>query len=174
MVEVFTLYSRHSDPKTWNMTKNLVMFLSLKHFYHFKYSVCSMILMEIIFFPNLFSGSNQTADLHVAILWSLTPIQTDYSSWEHKEHFYQLWMLTLIHYPSGPIDCILGHALTSDRLGTAHSLYGNPLQYSCLENPRDGGAWCAAVYGVTQSWTRLKRLSTSSSTLSESLKKQNQ
>ena len=37
---------------------------------------------------------------------------------------------------------------------------GNPLQCSCLENPRDGGAWWAAVYGVTQGWTRLKRLST--------------
>ena len=33
---------------------------------------------------------------------------------------------------------------------------GNPLQCSCLENPRDGGAWWAAVSGVTQSWTRLK------------------
>ena len=40
---------------------------------------------------------------------------------------------------------------------------GNPLQCSCLENPRDGGAWWAAVYGVTQSWTRLKRPSSSSS-----------
>ena len=30
---------------------------------------------------------------------------------------------------------------------------GNPLQYSCLENPRDGRAWWAAVYGVAQSWT---------------------
>jgi len=40
---------------------------------------------------------------------------------------------------------------------------GNPLQYSCLENPMDGGAWWAAVYGVTQSWTRLQRLSSSSS-----------
>ena len=39
---------------------------------------------------------------------------------------------------------------------------GNPVQNSCLENPRDGGAWWAAVYGVTQSWTRLKRLSSSS------------
>ena len=39
---------------------------------------------------------------------------------------------------------------------------GTPLQYSCLENPRDGGAWRAAVYGVAQSWTRLKRLSSSS------------
>ena len=39
---------------------------------------------------------------------------------------------------------------------------GNPLQCSCLENPRDGGAWWAAVYGVAQSQTRLKRLSSSS------------
>ena len=40
---------------------------------------------------------------------------------------------------------------------------GNPLQCSCLENPRDGGAWWAPVYGVTQSRIRLKRLSSSSS-----------
>ena len=33
----------------------------------------------------------------------------------------------------------------------------------CLENPRDGGAWWAAVYGVAKSWTRLKQLSSSSS-----------
>ena len=38
-------------------------------------------------------------------------------------------------------------------------MYGNPLQCPCLENPRDGGAWWAAVYGVAQSWTRLKWLS---------------
>ena len=42
---------------------------------------------------------------------------------------------------------------------------GNPLQCSCLENPRDGGAWWAAIYGVAQSRTRLKRLSSSSSVL---------
>ena len=40
---------------------------------------------------------------------------------------------------------------------------GNPLQCSCLENPRDGGAWWAALYGVAQSQTWLKRLSSSSS-----------
>ena len=40
----------------------------------------------------------------------------------------------------------------------------NPLQCSCLENPRNEGAWWTSVYGVTQSWTRLKRLSSSSST----------
>ena len=39
---------------------------------------------------------------------------------------------------------------------------GNPLQYSCLENPMDGGVWWAAIYGVAQSQTQLKRLSSSS------------
>ena len=38
---------------------------------------------------------------------------------------------------------------------------GNSFQCSCLENPRDGGAWWAAIYGVTQSRTRLKQLSIS-------------
>ena len=40
---------------------------------------------------------------------------------------------------------------------------GNPLQCSCLENPSDAGAWWAAVYGVAQSWTQLKRFCSSSS-----------
>ena len=65
--------------------------------------------------------------------------------------------------------------LQSKELGTTERLHfhfplscivegnGNPLQCSCLENPRDGGAWWAAVYGVAQSRTRLKRLSSSSS-----------
>ena len=58
---------------------------------------------------------------------------------------------------------------TTERLHSHFSLAcvgegnGNPLQCSCLENPMDRGAWWAAVYGVTQSRTRLKRLSSSSS-----------
>ena len=47
---------------------------------------------------------------------------------------------------------------------------GNPLQCFCLENPRVGGVWWAAVYGVAQSRTRLKRLSSSSSSGSLPLK----
>ena len=43
---------------------------------------------------------------------------------------------------------------------------GNPLLCSCLENPRDGGAWWAAIYGVAQGWIQLKRLSHSSSNFS--------
>ena len=60
---------------------------------------------------------------------------------------------------------------TTDRLPFHFSLScigegnGNPLQCSCLENPRDRGAWWAAVYGVAQSRTRLKRVSSSSSIL---------
>ena len=56
--------------------------------------------------------------------------------------------------------------VTTERLHFHFSLSciggnGNPLQYSCLENPRDGEAWWAAVYGVTQSRTRLTQLSSS-------------
>ena len=61
--------------------------------------------------------------------------------------------------------------LISDSQYTIQAFYGignqngNPLQCSCLENPRDGGAWWAAVYGVAQSRTWLKWLSSSSSVL---------
>ena len=46
----------------------------------------------------------------------------------------------------------------------------NPLQYSCLENPRDREAWWAAIYGIAQSWTWLKWLSSSSSSFESCLK----
>ena len=52
---------------------------------------------------------------------------------------------------------------TSLSLSCTGEVNGNPLQCSCLKNPRDGGAWWAAVSGVAQSRTRLKRLSSSSS-----------
>ena len=43
--------------------------------------------------------------------------------------------------------------------------HGNPLQYSCLENPMDRGAWRATVHRMVKSWTQLKRLSTHASSL---------
>ena len=60
-------------------------------------------------------------------------------------------------------ESLLGFStLSLSRIGEGN---GNPLQCSCLENPRDGGAWWAAFYGVAQSWTWLKWLSSSSSLL---------
>ena len=66
------------------------------------------------------------------------------SPWGHKESDMTEWLS--FHF-----------SLSSTGEGN-----GNPLQCSCLENPRDRGAWWAAVYGVAQSRTRLKRLSSSS------------
>ena len=43
----------------------------------------------------------------------------------------------------------------SDRMWSTGEGNGKPLQYSCLENPMDGGAWWAAVHGVAKSWTQL-------------------
>ena len=87
--------------------------------------------------------------------WPLTPVLlpgeshgrkslVGYSPWGHKELDTTEWL----HFQF-LLSCI----------GEGN---GNPLQCSCLENPRDRGAWWAAFYGVAQSRTRLKRLSSSS------------
>ena len=68
-----------------------------------------------------------------------------YSPWGHNE----LVMTERLHFQ-----------FSLSRNGEGN---GNPLQCSCLENPRDGRAWWATVYGVAQSWTRLKRLNSRSS-----------
>ena len=60
-------------------------------------------------------------------------------------------------------DWVISISLFTSCIGGGNS---NPLQCSCLENPRNGGAWWAAIYGVTQSRTRLKWLSCSSSSSS--------
>ena len=79
------------------------------------------------------------------------------------------WKISWMEEPGGLQFMGSEESDTAERLPFHFSLSctgegnGNPLQYSCLENPRDGGAWWAAVYGVAQSWTRLKRLSSSSS-----------
>ena len=52
-------------------------------------------------------------------------------------------------------DSVSMHAATSVLSSSSHEGNGTPLQYSCLENPMDGGAWWAADHGVIKSWTRL-------------------
>ena len=77
------------------------------------------------------------------------------------------WKIPRTEEPGGPQSMVLLRVgqdwATSLSLSCIGEGNGNPLQCSCLENPRDPGAWWAAVYGVTQSWTRLKQLSSSSS-----------
>ena len=78
------------------------------------------------------------------------------------------WKIPWMEEPGGLQSMGSLRVSTTERLHFHFSLScigegnGNPPQYSCLENPRDGGARWAAVYGVSQSWTRLKRLSSSS------------
>ena len=98
--------------------------------------------------------------------------------WEGIGHWRRQWHPTPVLLPGkshgwrsleGCSPCGLEESDTTERFHFHFSLScvgegnGNPLQCSCLENPRDGGAWWAAVYGVAQSWTRLKLLSSSSS-----------
>ena len=98
-------------------------------------------------------------------------------NWPHIVLWRRQWQPTPVLLPGKPhgqrslVGCSpWGHEKldTTERLHFHFSLScigegkGNPLQCSCLENPRDGGAWWAAVYGVAQSRTRLKRLSSSS------------
>ena len=93
-------------------------------------------------------------------------------------HWRRKWQPTPVFFPGESqgrgslVGCHLwGHkeSDTTERLHFHFSLWcigernSNPLQCSCLENARDGGAWWAAVYGAAQSQTRLKWLSSSSS-----------
>jgi len=81
------------------------------------------------------------------------------------------WRIPWAEEPGGLQFVGLLESDTSERLHFHFSLScieegnGNPLQCSCLENPRDAAAWWAAVYGVTQSWIWLKWLSSSNSSI---------
>ena len=83
------------------------------------------------------------------------------SSWRRQWHPTPVTLAWIIPWTEEPGRV---HSMGLLRIGhdwvTSLSLFTcNPLQYSCLENPRDGGAWWAAISGVAQSRTRLKRLS---------------
>ena len=75
-----------------------------------------------------------------------------------------VWLVTTMGFPS--------NSVVTENAGDTCSIpgsgrcpgggHGNPLQYSCLENPMDRGAWWATVHGVSESWIRLRPLSTAS------------
>ena len=100
------------------------------------------------------------------------PIQYDLSNqWRRQWHPTPVFLPGKSHGRRSLVGCSpwgREESDTTERLHFHFSLSctgegnGNPLQCSCLENPRDEGAWWAAVYGVAQSQTRLKQLSSSS------------
>ena len=91
--------------------------------------------------------------------------------WRRQWHPTPVLLLGKSHGRRGLVGCSPWGRSESDTTEQLHVHFslscigegnGNPLQCSCLENPRDGWAWRAVVYGVAQSRTRLKRLSSSS------------
>ena len=84
------------------------------------------------------------------------------SHWNHPTPQLDNYYFPLFpHWKGSLIHMFLIHLHPTHHNGIGEG-NGNPLQRSCLENPRDGGALWAAIYGVAQSQTRLKRLSSSS------------
>ena len=125
---------------------------------------------EIISIPNVWSIRKMA--LVYVIIWPLTLGLSRKISWRRQWHPTPVLLPGKSHGRRSLVGCSpWGHwgSDTTEQLHFHFSLShigegnGNTLQCSCLENPRDGGAWWAAVYGVAQSWTRLKWLSSSSS-----------
>ena len=94
--------------------------------------------------------------------------------WRRQWHPTPVLLPGKSHGPRTLVGCSLWGRKESDTTERLHFHFslscvgegnGNPLQCSCLENPRDRGAWWAAVSGLTQSRTRLTRLSSSSSSM---------
>ena len=88
-----------------------------------------------------------------ALFWELwvtsgclgSSVQKGLSHMMEEEHWAGPWAVCVIHVPESRLDFI----------ADVESWNGTPLQYSCLENPMEGGTWKAAVHGVSKSRTRL-------------------
>jgi len=134
-----------------------------------------VMLLNIVMYPTFLFKSHPPEVLAIVVSWV-----SYFNLWLlhlPHQHFFLYWFL---HVHMSPRLFLLSCSLIiyscqksyiylhpSEKAMAPHigEGNGNPLQCSCLENPRDGGAWWAAIYGVAQSQTRLKRLSSSSSNL---------
>ena len=98
------------------------------------------------------------------------------TTWFQTSAFQNCERVSFCYFKSSSLQHFVTVAVENEHTWICNLVYqlfregnGNPLQCSCLENPRDRGAWWAAVYGVTQSWTWLKGLSSSRSSSSYQL-----
>ena len=145
------------------MAPQLQRFMSLLDLNHVCFSITAYkyLTFQILFgFYNLLVLSSKLNFWHMLILY-----------WRRQRHPTPVLLPAESHGWRSLVGCSpwgREESDTTDRLPFHLSLScigegnGNPLQCSCLENPRDGGAWWAVVYGVAQSPTRLKWLSSSS------------
>ena len=116
-------------------------------------------------------GSEDAPKLPCKVLGKLIFILLYISSWTRQWHPTPILLPGKSHGRRSLVGCSPWGRKESDTTERLHFQFslscfgegnGNPLQCSCLENPRDRGVWWAAIYGVAQSRTRLKRLSSSS------------
>ena len=126
---------------------------------------CSLLLLPSIF-PSITVFSNESA-LHIRWpkYWSLSFSISPSNEYSGLISFSMDWLDLLV--VQGTLKSLLQHHSSKASILQCSAFFmgegnDNPLQYSCLENPRDGEAWWAAIYRVTQSWTQLKQLSRSS------------
>ena len=110
--------------------------------------------------------------LRVGHDWATSLSLFTFTHWRRQWHPTPVFLPAESHGQRSLVGCSSWGRYESDKTEQLHFHFslsrigegnGNPLQCSCLENPRDGGAWWAAISGVEQSWTRLKQLSSSSS-----------
>ena len=122
---------------------------------------CFLIMLPIITNTDIFLNMEPTEDKHIfkptVIKYNLQPVFSDNFCLLDLCSWYSLQSLRC---PKKKAWIFPGIILFLSGEGN-----GNPLQYSCLENPRDRGVWWAAIYGVAQSRTWLKQLSSSSSSI---------
>ena len=143
--------------------------------------ICLSYLQIMSLFPVVVSVCLLLKCQWIFLLYKILPFIT--TNWLHIPIFLdwrRQWQPTPLLLPGkshewrSPVGCRPWRRLEWDTTEWLHFHFslscigegnGNPLQCSCLENPRDGGAWWAAVYRVTQSRTWLKQLSSSSSNI---------
>ena len=113
------------------------------------------------------SGAKDRKGMVPESLCGLKPANHEHShwfvTWMRHVSFCVKFTINSLGFPGGSV--VKNPSTNAGDIGDVHSIpgsgrspgdgNGNPVQYSCLENPRDRGAWRAAVHGVTKHWTRL-------------------